>query len=114
MRLKPLYDGCTIKLPNSDGHLEDIGSLSNSAAVARLVDVKAFLYEAQDGQISIRLERKGRGSEVGYWVAYKRRAGKLSKTYICEAYALDPYNLDEAAHRLLGKGSVASLPFDSE
>jgi len=114
MRLKPLYNGYTVKLPNSDGHLEDIGSLSNAATVARLVDVKAFLYEEEGGQISVRLERKGRGSAVGYWVAYKRRAGKLSKTYICEAYALDPYNLDEAAQHLLGKGREASPQFDSE
>lgn len=103
MRLKPLYDGYTVKLPNSDGQIEDIGSLSSSVAVTRLVGVKAFLYEEEAGQISVRLERKGRGSEAGYWVAYKRRAGKLRKTYICEAYALDPHNLDAAAQRLLAE-----------
>lgn len=113
MRLKPLYDGYTVKLPNGAGQLEDIGSLSHSATVARLVDVKAFLYEEEGGQISVRLERKGRGSEVGYWVAYKRRAGKLRKTYICEAYALDPHQLDEAAQRLLREGSVSSHQVNS-
>ena len=114
MRLKPLYDGYTVKLPNGDGQLEDIGSLSKSASVARLVGVKAFLYEEEAGQISVRLERKGRGSEAGYWVAYKRCAGKLRKTYICEAYALDPHNLDQAAQRLLAEGSKPPKKHDSE
>jgi hypothetical protein len=114
MRLKPLYDGYTVKLPNGDGQLEDIGSLSNSASVARLVGIKAFLYEEEAGQISVRLERKGRGSEAGYWVAYKRHEGKLRKTYICEAYALDPYNLDQAAQRLLAEGRKAPEKHDSE
>jgi hypothetical protein len=114
MRLKPLYDGYTVKLPNAQGQLEDIGSLTSSASVARLVGVKAFLYEAEAGQISVRLECKGRGSEAGYWVAYKRQAGKLRKTYICEAYALDPHNLDQAAQRLLTDGMKPSEKHDSE
>jgi hypothetical protein len=114
MRLKPLYDGSTVKLPNSTGQLEDIGSLSSSASVARLVGVQAFIYEEEAGQISVRLERKGRGSEAGYWVAYKRHKGKLRKTYICEAYALDPHNLDQAAQRLLAEGREAPEKHDSE
>ena len=72
-----------------------------SATVDRLIAVKAFLYEDEGRQISVRLERKVRGSDVGYWVAYKRQSGRLRKTYICEAYALDPWNLDIAAKRLI-------------
>ena len=101
MRLKPLYDGYTVKLPNGTGGLEEIGDLHSFTCVSRLVEVKAFIYDEGTGQVSVRLERKGRGSEVGYWVAYKRHGGKLRKTYICEAYALDPYNVDDAARRLL-------------
>jgi hypothetical protein len=100
MRVKPVYDGCAVKLANAAGEMEDLGSLMLARNVSRLVAVKAFLYTQDAGQISVRLECKGRGSEAGYWVAYKRIAGKLRKAYICEAYALDPYNLDEAARRL--------------
>jgi hypothetical protein len=101
MRTKPLYDGYTVKLPNASGELEDIGDLDLPNSVSRLIAVKSFVYDEGSGQISVRLERKGRGSEVGYWVAYKRAGGKLRKTYICEAYALHPWNLDMAAKRLL-------------
>ena len=101
MRLKPLYDGNTVKLPNAAGEMEDIGDLHLHSIVERLVAVKAFIYEDEGRQISVRLERKGRGSEVGYWVGYKRQGGRLPKTYICEAYALHPWTLDSAAKRLL-------------
>jgi len=101
MRAKPVYDGYTVKLPNVVGEMEDIGGLHLPSSVARLIAVKAFLYAEAGRQISVRLERKGRGSEVGYWVAYKRKCGRLCKTYVCEANALDPYNLDMAAKRLL-------------
>lgn len=101
MRAKPLYDGYTVKLPNAAGEMEEIGDLNLPHSVDRLIAVKAFVYEDDGGSISIRLERKDRGSEVGYWVAYKRQNGKLRKTYICEAYALHPWYLDMAAKRLL-------------
>jgi hypothetical protein len=101
MRAKPTYDGHSVKLPNASGEMEDIGSLHRAKSVDLLIAVKAFIYVEENGQISVRLERKRRGSDVGYWVAYKRCGGKLRKAYVSEAYALDPYNLDEAARRLL-------------
>ena len=101
MRAKPTYDGHSVKLPNTSGEMEDIGSLHRAKSVDRLIAVKAFIYTEENGQISVRLERKHRGSNVGYWVAYKRCGGKLRKVYVSEAYALDPYNLDDAARRLL-------------
>jgi hypothetical protein len=106
---KPVYDGYTVKLPNGQGELEDLGGLTTSGSLARLIALKAFLYVEEAGQISVRLEPKGRGSAEGYWVGYKRVAGKLHKTYICEAYALDPYNLDQAARRLLSKVADSSV-----
>ena len=101
MRNKPLYDGYTVKLPNTAGEMVDIGDLHLPSIVDRLVAVRAFIYEDAGRQISVRLERKGRGSEAGYWVGYKRQGGRLRKTYICEAYALHPWTLDSAAKRLL-------------
>ena len=101
MRLKPIYDGYTVKLPNGADQLEDIGCLHKYETVKRLIAVKTFIYVEDNGQISVRLERKTRGSEIGYWVAYRRHDGRLRKTYVCEAYALDPYNLFDAAKRLL-------------
>ena len=106
MRLKPVYDGYTVKLPNTATEMEDIGCLTLPRNVARLIALRAFIYQEEAGQISVRLERKTRGSALGYWVAYKRMAGKLRKTYVCEAEELDPYNLDDAALRLLYDGAV--------
>ena len=111
MRTKPLYDGYTVKLPNVSGEMEDIGCLLLASSVDRLVGEKAFVYADEAGNISVRLERKGRGSEEGYWVAYKRLEGRLRKTYICEAYAIDPYNLDRAARRLFDDEKPNSLIF---
>ena len=104
MRPKPVYDGYTLKLPNAAGELEDVGCITCPSNAGRLVELKAFLYKDDEGLVSVRLERKQRGSTCGYWVAYKRRNGKLHKAYVCEAYLLDPYNLDIAAARVLIDG----------
>jgi len=101
MRRKAFYDGCRVQLPNSVGEMDDLGSLLSGSTLGALVAAKSFVYAAEAGAVSVRLERKERGSATGYWMAYKRQGGKLRKTYICEAYALDPHNLDEAAQRLL-------------
>jgi hypothetical protein len=101
MVAKALYDGYTVKLPNAEGEMEDLGPLLSGRAIAGLVGAKAFLYEAEEGRISVRLECKQRGSLAGYWFAYKRWRGKLLKLYLCEAYALDPWLLDSVARRLL-------------
>jgi len=98
---KAIYDGYTVKLPNASGELEDVGPLMSGRAIVGLVGAKAFLYEAEEGRISVRLECKARGSLAGYWFAYKRLRGKLMKMYLCEAYALDPWLLDRVARRLL-------------
>jgi len=102
MRLKAIYDGDTVKLPNGAGELEDLGALMSGRALCGLVRAGAFIYEAEAGRMSVRLECKARGSSAGYWFAYKRWRGKLLKMYLCEAYALDPYVLDRVAWRLLG------------
>ncbi len=58
MRLKPLYDGYTVKLPNGDGSLEEIGGLEYSASVVRLVCLGSFVYEAEGGRISAELRHR--------------------------------------------------------
>lgn len=101
MRNRPFYDGYTLKLPNGNGEMEEVGDLTSGRNLRRLISVGAFIYEAETGRISVRLERKARGSSAGYWFAYKRARGKLMKMYLCEAYALEPYLLDRVARRLL-------------
>lgn len=101
MRGKAFYDGYTVKLPNASGEMEDCGPLMSARALAGLIAVKAFIYEAEEGTISVRLETKARGSDLGYWFAYKRVRGKLQKMYLCEAYALNPWLLDRVARTLL-------------
>jgi len=101
MRQRAVYDGYSVKLPNTAGETEVVGDLCEYRTVARLIALGAFRYEDDDGPISVRLERKDRGSAEGYWVAYKRSNRKLHKTYVCEAHVLDPYNLDMAYKRLM-------------
>jgi hypothetical protein len=98
---KASYDGFVVKLPNSQGDLEEIGGLHASCVLTRLITAGAFVYTTEGGGVSVRLESKTRGPLQGYWSAYKRIGGKLHKTYIAAAFALDPYNLEEAAQRLL-------------
>lgn len=45
---------------------------------------------------------------------YKRYGDKLRKSYICEVYALDPHNLDQAAQHLLAQRRKASKKHDTE
>ena len=101
MRARAYYDGYSVKLPNSAGEMQEAGSLLDHRIVVCLIACGALRYEEELGAISVRLERKARGSSEGYWVAYKRADAKLHKTYVCEADALDPYNLDCAYQRLM-------------
>jgi hypothetical protein len=84
-----------------DGAFACAGDLDDVPVLDALIAAGSFLYKADAGVIHVRLERKVRGSTDGYWVAYKRLRGRLHKTYLCEASALDPYNLEAAARRLL-------------
>ena len=97
---KAIYDGYVVELPNSLGELEEIGELDASGTLDRLVTAGAFVYSTDTGCVSVRLESKARGPLLGYWSAYKRIGGRLHKTYVAATFALDPYNLDEAAQRL--------------
>lgn len=98
---KAIYDGYVVKLPNSLGELEEIGELDASGTLDRLVTAGAFVYSTDTGCVSVRLESKARGPSLGYWSAYKRIGGRLHKTYVATVFALDAYNLEEAAQRLL-------------
>ena len=98
---KAIYDGSVVKLPNSQGEWEEIGGLCASQTLPRLLQAGAFVYTTEGGCVSVRLESKARGPLQGYWSAYKRIGGRLHKTYVAAAFALDPYNLEEAAQRLL-------------
>lgn len=98
---KAIYDGYVVKLPNSHGEMEEIGGLHAFGTVDRLVTAAAFVYTTEIGSVGVRLESKARGPLMGYWSAYKRIGGRLRKTYVAAAFALDPYNLEEAAQRLL-------------
>lgn len=102
---KAIYDGSVVKLSNSQGNLEEIGGLHASQTLSRLIKTGAFVYTTEAGSISVRLESKARGPLQGYWSAYKRIGGRLHKTYIAAAFALDPYNLEEAAQRLLSSAA---------
>lgn len=60
--------------------------------------------------LSFRLERVKRGSELGYWYAYRRIHGRLFKRYCCEGSDISPAQIErmpgrfpaEDAQRLAG------------
>ncbi|HEY5846717.1 MAG TPA: LuxR C-terminal-related transcriptional regulator [Microlunatus sp.] len=59
---------------------------------------RSFFYEGSAGTLTARKER--RGGRDGYWTAYRKRDGKLRKTYLGKAERVTQRRLDEAARFL--------------
>ena len=70
---------------------------------------RSFSFEGSVGTLTARKER--RGAADGYWTAYRKRNGKLFKTYLGKAEKVTPHRLDEAARFLAGPdGPDVALP----
>jgi LuxR family maltose regulon positive regulatory protein len=67
---------------------------------AWLAHHQSFLFEGGAGHFTARRETR-RGSE--YWYAYRRRDGKLSKTYLGKSEELTPERLEQASAHLAGQ-----------
>jgi LuxR family maltose regulon positive regulatory protein len=65
---------------------------------------RSFSFEGSAGPLTARKERRGGGGE-GYWTAYRKRDGKLRKTYIGKAEKVTQHRLDEAARFLAESGT---------
>ena len=65
-----------------------------------LADNVSFMFEGRAGHLTARREfRRG----VAYWYAYRRRDGKLLKTYLGKSQELTQECLEEASARLAGQ-----------
>ena len=68
---------------------------------------RSFSFEGSAGTLTARKERRGAGD--GYWTAYRKRNGKLHKTYLGKAERVTQHRLDEAARLLAEPGVDRSL-----
>jgi LuxR family maltose regulon positive regulatory protein len=64
---------------------------------------RSFSFRGPAGTLTARKERRS-GSVEGYWVAYRKRDGKLRKTYLGKAEKVTQHRLDQAAQFLAGSG----------
>src|SRR5215831_11094283 len=69
-----------------------------AGSLAWLQEVPSFAFAGQRGAYTARQETKQRGQ--GYWYAYRKRGGKLTKAYLGKAPELTLARLEEVAHLL--------------
>src|SRR5215210_4037034 len=65
---------------------------------------RSFSFRGSAGTLTARKERRGVGGE-GYWTAYRKRDGKLRKTYLGKAEKVTQHRLEEAAQFLAESGT---------
>src|SRR5918998_598292 len=68
---------------------------------------RSFSFRGAAGTLTARKERRGSAGE-GYWTAYRKRDGKLRKTYLGKAEKVTQHRLDQAAQFLAE--SVTEMP----
>ncbi|MBK8902563.1 MAG: hypothetical protein IPM53_15350 [Anaerolineaceae bacterium] len=76
-----------------------------------LTDHKRFKFKGAAGHFSARRETR-HGSD--YWYAYRRRSGKLHKTYLGKSEELTLGQLEQAAASLAGKTIFSQLTLPAE
>ncbi len=81
-----------------------------TGSLAWLQEVPSFAFAGQMGAYTARKETKQRGQ--GYWYAYRKRGGKLTKAYLGKAPELTLARLEEVAHLL--SAEPAAQPSSSE
>src|SRR5215472_15641574 len=69
-----------------------------TGSLAWLQEVPSFAFAGQRGAYTARKETKQRGQ--GYWYAYRKRGGKLTKAYLGKVPQLTLARLEEVAHLL--------------
>ena len=74
---------------------------------------RSFSFQGSGGRFTARKEHRSRGGE--YWVAYRKRDGKLHKAYLGKAENVTLARLNEVAAALAGRdgGVMASPPPDT-
>jgi len=74
---------------------------------------RSFSFQGSSGRYTARKEQRSRGGE--YWVAYRKRGGKLHKTYLGKAGDITLVRLNDVAAALAGRdsGALARPPPDA-
>src|SRR3712207_1463201 len=68
---------------------------------------RSFSFQSSSGRFTARKEHRSRGSE--YWVAYRKRSGKLHKAYLGKSQDVSLARLKDVAAALAGRsGEVMS------
>jgi LuxR family maltose regulon positive regulatory protein len=112
---KPLIRINLLLLSEADTNLANPIEVGSQSWHDWLLNNQMFLYEGAAGHFSARRElRRG----IGYWYAYRRRNGKLTKIYMGKSEELTQENLEQACailagqipfKRLLGNTNPAAL-----
>jgi LuxR family maltose regulon positive regulatory protein len=111
-RIPQVADGALHVLEPSGGPEITVGSPS---WVAWLTDpaTRSFSFRSPRGRYTARKEHRARGGE--YWVAYRKRGGKLHKTYLGRADDLTLARLEKVAAVMADPGGevMANSPSDA-
>ena len=111
-RVPQVIDG-VLRLPEPSDESEiTVGSPS---WVSWLSDAAthSFSFQGPGGNYTARKERRSRGGE--YWIAYRKRGGKLRKRYLGKAEDLTADRLENTAAELAGRGGTkGTILSDSE
>jgi LuxR family maltose regulon positive regulatory protein len=90
-------------------------AVASPSWVAWLTDpaTRSFSFQSRSGRYTARKEHRSRGGE--YWVAYRKQAGKLHKTYLGKAEDLTLARLEDVAAALAAHNdeATASPPLDA-
>src|SRR5919112_4666959 len=63
---------------------------------------RSFSFQSQSGRYTARKERRSRGGE--YWVAYRKRGGKLHKAYLGKAEDVTLARMEDVAAEIVDRG----------
>jgi LuxR family transcriptional regulator, maltose regulon positive regulatory protein len=92
-----------LSVPGSSAGAITVGSAS---WISWLTDprTRSFSFRAPSGSFTARRERRARGGD--YWIAYRRKEGKLHKSYLGKAEDLTLARLEQIASTLVGSATV--------
>jgi LuxR family maltose regulon positive regulatory protein len=112
-RRTPYVADGMLHVPELSGHPEiEVDSVSWAAWLTDPA-TRSFSFRGSSGRYTARKEHRSRGGE--YWVAYRKRGGKLHKAYLGKAQDLTLAQLTDVAAALIGHDDeiTASPPPDA-
>src|SRR5215210_4229549 len=112
-RRTPYVADGMLRVPEPSGRPEI--EVDSASWAAWLTDpaTRSFSFRGSGGRYTARKEHRSRGGE--YWVAYRKRGGKLHKAYLGKAQDLTLVRMNDVAAALTGPGDKApvGLPPDA-